>query len=90
MFDKIKDQLEEIKKYYNSISDDEFKQRLIKDGFEVIEGVPGQFLYEETDEDYLLCERPRVLEFTVNATEDLWETELSQAEFELDQLLGVA
>ncbi|CAA7599559.1 Hypothetical protein DEACI_0185 [Acididesulfobacillus acetoxydans] len=51
MLDEIKAQLAEIEKYYNSISDDELKQRLIKAGFEIVEGVPGQFFIDEEDED---------------------------------------
>jgi formate-dependent nitrite reductase cytochrome c552 subunit len=45
----VKEKLEMIKKYYDEISDEEFKERLIKAGFDIIEGQEGQIIFEEYD-----------------------------------------
>ena len=48
----IKEQLEQIKKFYDELPDELFKQRLIEAGFEIIENSNGEFIYIEYDEEF--------------------------------------
>ena len=48
----VKEQLKQIKKFYNELPDELFKQRLIEAGFEIIENSNGEFVYREYDEEF--------------------------------------
>lgn len=89
MSDDVKMKLKMIKEYYDNISDNEFKERLIKAGFEIVEDIPGQFLYDEPDDGYTLFDSDVKPDFVVRAKEDLWEMIVKPQKYEID-LLGVA
>lgn len=49
MFGKHNDKIEYIRNFYNNITDDELKVRLGKAGFEIVEGVAGEVIFDEKD-----------------------------------------
>lgn len=64
---EISRKLDMIRQYYNGISDNEFKDRLIKAGFEIVEGIPGQLLLDEPDDGYILCQNYMEPDFVIPA-----------------------
>ena len=51
---KYKQIYHELKKFYDGLTPEEFKERLRAAGFELIEGVPGKIIFEEEDWEGLM------------------------------------
>lgn len=47
----IKEKLKYIRKFYNDLSDEEFKQRMKNLGFEIVENGKGEFIYTEKENE---------------------------------------
>ncbi len=79
MLDSIDKKLEEIRCYYDSLSDEEFKSRLEKAGFTIIEDIPGKVFFCEPEPD-----------FTIVAKEVYYLSDQKEPKFRVDDLPGVA
>lgn len=57
MSTEVKKMLESLKAFYDGLSDLEFKERMQKAGFDIIEAIPGEIHfndYEQGSEDFVI------------------------------------
>ncbi len=59
-----------LKKFYENLTDEEFKARLSVAGFEIIENIAGEILFEE---EFELDAKITVLQYNFLIDEDLME-----------------